>query len=373
MPPLPKAIKLAILDDYQDIAPPHFECLKPQFDITVHNDTLLPYTHPSSTPDIQAQIVARLKPYTVIASMRERTPFPADLLSKLPNLKLLLNSGSRNKGIDMDAATKLGIRVTGAEGRGRSTATPSKKARGPDSTTQHCVTLILALARNIAHDDKVVKAGGWETVLATGLAGKTLGLVGLGRLGVNVGKILHSSFGMNVIAWSSSLTQEKADDAAAGAGLPVEDEDGAKTFKAVSKEELFTTADVVSLHLVLGDRSRGVVAAPELQMMKKSALLINTSRGPLIVEEDLLAVCEAGGIRGVALDVFDTEPLGLDSRWRSQEWGSGLGGLTGGKSMVLLSPHMGYVEEDTMHAFYEEQVENCERWVRGEELRMVLA
>jgi len=272
----------------------------------------------------------------------------------------------------MEAASRLGIRVTGTRGNGRSTSSSSyheaqKRGRGPDSTTQHCIALILGLARNLAYDDKIVKEGGWQTTFATGLSGKTLGVLGLGRLGRNTAKIMHEMFGMRVIAWSSNLTQENADVIAKEVGLRVEDEDGERTFKVVSKEELFSDADVVSLHLVLGDRSRGIVSRDELSLMKKSALLINTSRGPLIKEDDLLDVLEKGGIRGAALDVFDTEPLEESSRWRSGKWG------TEGRAFVLLSPHMGYVEEEIMHAWYEEQVENVERWVNGEELRCVLA
>jgi len=173
MPPIPKTpIKLAILDDYQNIASPHFETLKPNFSITVFRDTLLPYNHPSTPQDVKQEIIERLKPFTVISSMRERTPFPRDLLKQLPNLKLLLTTGLRNAAIDMVAAKEFGIHVTGAPGKGRSTSAAAKKKRGPDSTTQHCVALILGIARGLASDDKEVKTGGWETGLATGLSGK---------------------------------------------------------------------------------------------------------------------------------------------------------------------------------------------------------
>ena len=295
--------------------------------------------------------------------MRERTPFPAELLQKLPNLKLLLTTGVRNAAIDMVAAKKLGIHVVGAPNASKAGAT---KKKGPDSTTQHAVALILGIARNIAHDDAVVKSGGWETELATGLSGKTFGTLGLGRLGVNVAKIMYLVFGMRIVAWSSSLTQEVADQKAKSAGLPVE-EDGEKTFKVVEKEELFATSDVVSLHYVLGERSRGIVSEKELSVMKKSALFVNTSRGPLVVEEALLDVLEKGKIRGAALDVFDLEPLPPNSQWRLTKWG------TDGRSHVLLSPHMGYVEEETMHNWYDEQVENIQRWHQGKELLNVLA
>jgi len=266
----------------------------------------------------------------------------------------------------MVAAKKLGIPVTGASGSGRTDSAQKGKKRGPDSTTQHCVALILGIARGLAHDDRTVKEGGWETILAFGLSGKTFGTLGLGRLGVSVAKIMYQSFGMKIVAWSSSLDQHTADRKAAEAGLPVE-EDGEKTFKVVSKEELFRTADVVSVHYVLSDRSRGIVAAEDLALMKKNALFINTSRGPLVVEDALLKVLEEGKIRGAALDVFDLEPLKVDSRWRTTKWG------TEGRSQVLLTPHMGYVEEETMANWYEEQVEIVERWHKGEELLNVLA
>ncbi|PMD14985.1 hypothetical protein NA56DRAFT_664312 [Hyaloscypha hepaticicola] len=367
MPPIPQTpIKLAILDDYQNIASPHFENLKPNFSITVFRDTLLPYNHPSTLHDVKQEIIERLKPFTVISSMRERTPFPRDLLKQLPNLKLLLTTGLRNAAIDMVAAKELGIHVTGAPGKGRSTSTTAKKKRGPDSTTQHCVALILGIARGLASDDKEVKTGGWETDLATGLSGKYFSALGLGRLGGNVAKIMYQSFGMRILAWSSSLTQEAADEKAKALGLPVEDEDG-KVFTVVSKEELFKQADVLSVHYVLSDRSRGIVGVEDLALLKPSALFVNTSRGPLVDEAPLIEVLEKGKIRGAAIDVFEIEPLPKESKWRSEAWG------TEGRSKVLLSPHMGYVEEDAMGQWYEEQAEILESWHKGEELLHVLA
>lgn len=252
--------------------------------------------------------------------------------------------------------------MTGASGNGRTDVKTAKKKKGPDSTTQHAVALILGVARNIAQDDAVVKAGGWETVLATGLSGKTFATLGLGRLGTNVAKIMSQAFGMKIVAWSSSLTQEGADEKAKSAGLPVEDEDGEKTFKVVSKDELFKTADILSVHYVLSARSRGIVGASDLALLKPSAFLINTSRGPLVDDDALYEILKAKKIRGAALDVFELEPLPVDSRWRTTEWGN----------RVLLSPHMGYVEEETMANWYEEQVEIVEKWVNGEELGNVI-
>lgn len=368
MPPVPRSpIKIAILDDYQGIAAPHFTSLAPNFEVTVFRDTLLPYNHPSTPSHVKTELENRLKPFVVISSMRERTPFPAALLEKLPNLKLLLTTGFKNASIDMAACKKLGISVTGAGGSGGNGAgVPAKKKRGPDSTTQHAVALILGIARNLARDDAEVKNGGWETGLATGLSGKVFGTAGLGRLGVNVAKIMWQAFGMRVVAWSTSLTQEVADQKAKEAGLPVE-VDGEKTFKVVGKEELFREADVLSVHYVLSERSRGIVGAEELEVMKTSALFVNTSRGPLVVEDALLKVLEEGKIRGAALDVFDLEPLPKDSKWRTTKWGED------GRSHVLLSPHMGYVEEEIMGRWYDEQVEIVDRWHKGQELLNVLA
>jgi lactate dehydrogenase-like 2-hydroxyacid dehydrogenase len=167
-----------------------------------------------------------------------------------------------------------------------------------------------------------------------GLKGKVFGTVGLGRLGMAVARIMVVAFGMRVVAWSENLTQERADEKAREAGLAVEGPDGEKTFRVVSKEELFRTADVVSVHLVLSDRSRGGIAARDLEMMKPTAIFVNTSRGPLVVEKDLLDVLEKGKIRAAALDVFELEPLPLDSRWRTTKWGQD------GRSRVLLTPHM---------------------------------
>ncbi|KAE8451417.1 hypothetical protein EG329_004046 [Mollisiaceae sp. DMI_Dod_QoI] len=369
MPPIPPGpVKLAVLDDYQGISAPYFESLKPAFDVTVFRDTLLPYDHPSTPDQVKQELVQRLKPFTVICSMRERTRFPASLLKQLTNLKLLPTTGARNAAIDMVACQELGIHVTGAVGTGRSDSTKiaGKKRKGPDSTTQHSVALILGLARGIAWDDKIVKEGGWETDLAVGLSGKVFATAGLGRLGGKVAKIMHESFGMKVLSWSSSLTQENADQKAKELGLDVEDEDGEKTFKVVSKEELFREADVLSVHYVLSDRSRGIVGKEELGWLKKSALFINTSRGPLVDEDALAALLEKGGIRGAALDVFEIEPLPADSKWRTVKWGED------GRGKVLLSPHMGYVEEETMANWYDEQVENIERWHKGETLLNVI-
>jgi lactate dehydrogenase-like 2-hydroxyacid dehydrogenase len=195
-----------------------------------------------------------------------------------------------------------------------------------------------------------------------GLAGKTFGTAGLGRLGVSVSRIMHLAFGMRVIAWSTNLTQDAADEKAKAAGLPVEDETGDKTFKVVSRDELLSKADVLSIHLVLSDRSRGLIGTSDLEKMKKSALLVNTSRGPIVNEKQLLEAGKKGVIRGIGLDVYGLEPLPKDSEWRTTEWG------LSGKSDVVMTPHMGYVEAESIGEWYQQQVENILRWQRGEAL-----
>lgn len=282
--------------------------------------------------------------------MRERTPFPSDLVAQLPNLKLLLTTGLGNTALDLVAFKQRGIPVVGTS------------SVGSVNTTEHCVAMIMAVARNVVSDDFSVKSGGWQTTAATGLAGKTFGTVGLGRLGSSVARIMHQAFGMKVIAWSDNLTQVAADEAARNLGLPIEDSDKRRTFTSVTKEELFKTADIVSTHLVLSDRSRGLISMNDLSLMKPSAVFVNTSRGPLVVEQDLLDILEGGRIRAAALDVFDLEPLSLDSKWRTTKWGED------GRSKVLLTPHVGYVEEGALASWYQQQVENIERWQKGEPL-----
>ncbi|KAI1138175.1 D-isomer-specific 2-hydroxyacid dehydrogenase-like protein [Hypoxylon sp. FL0543] len=349
-------IKIAVLDDYQRLSEPLFDRLRASgFEVTTFTDTLLPYNHPNTPQDVKEKLAKRLEPFDIISSMRERTPFPAELINRLPNLKLLLTTGPKNASISVDACKARGIPVAGTSG----------EVRNPDSTTQHCVALILALARNIPQDDAVVKAGGWQTTVATGLAGKVFGTIGLGRLGVSVSKIMHIAFGMKIVAWSTNLTQEAADEKAKAAGLPVADETGQKTFKVVSRDELFNSADVASVQLVLSDRSRGLITANDLTKLKKSAIFVNTSRGPIVVEDDLLELAKKGSIRGIALDVYEIEPLPKDSEWRTTKWGEG------GRSRVVLSPHMGYVEEETITNWYEQQVENILRWQKGQALTTV--
>lgn len=323
---------IAILDDYGGLASKHFT------NITGLKVDSFPETLDPASEDGLKALADRLKPYTIISTMRERTPFPAALQSQLPNLKLLLTTGVRNASLDIPTATSRGIVIAGTTGAkpGHPDHSAKESASAPpppgyDSTTQHTWALILSLCSRIPQDNAALRSDPkvWQSGFSLALGGKTLGLCGLGKLGANTARIGAQAFGMNVIAWSENLTQEKADAAAEGAGLP------SGTFKAVSKKELFENADVISLHYVLSPRSRGIVGTEELGMMKPSSVLINSSRGPLIDETALLKTLEQGGIRGAALDVWWKEPLPSDSPWRSYN----------GKSELVMSPHMGYVNE----------------------------
>jgi lactate dehydrogenase-like 2-hydroxyacid dehydrogenase len=347
-----KTINLAILDDYQHLGEEYFSAaLGDRVKITTFQDTLNP-----RNKDELPKLVERLKPFQAISTMRERTAFTPELLRQLPNLKFLLTTGMKNASLDLPTFTELGIQVVGTESRPTLPA-PKPKHVAPDSTTTHCWAMILGLARHIARDDRLVKEGGWQgPTLATRTQGKTIGMVGLGRLGTSVGRIAIQAFGMKVIAWSTNLTQEKADEQAKGAGLEAGD------FEVVSKEKLFKESDVVSIQLVLSDRSRGVIGKSDLELMKKSALFVNTSRGPLVDEAALLEVCEKGSISGAALDVFDLEPLAKDSKWRTTKWGED------GRADVLLSPHMGYGETQSVTNWYKDNAENLKRWLDGAEV-----
>ncbi|GAP89837.2 putative glycerate dehydrogenase [Rosellinia necatrix] len=367
--------KLAIIDDYLGTSAPHFSHIPPsKLQVTTFKDTIVPLDEAEA-----GRLVERLRPFDLISTVRERTAFPDSLLAQLPNLRVLLAMGTQFERFDLEAARRRGVAVVAAPGLGRTDGAGPPPLRhdirkgGGHPTTQHTWALLLALARNVARDDAALKAGGpapgggavaWQTGLATGLTGLTLGVVGLGRLGAAVARIAHLAWGMRVVAWSHSLTQERADEMAVQCGLPADGgPDGSKTFRAVAKAELFASADVVSLHYVLGPRSRGLVGAAELARMKPSALLVNTSRGPLVDQGALVAALERGAIRGAAMDVFDVEPLPPDSPWRRPDyWG------THGRSDVLVTPHMGYVDAGLMNAWYAETAENVERWLEGGEL-----
>ncbi|KAF1966907.1 glycerate dehydrogenase [Bimuria novae-zelandiae CBS 107.79] len=373
-------VKLAILDDYHNIAAQHFSAIdSSKLEVTTFNDTLPSYTHPQTTDADRNALIDRLRPFSALSTMRERTPLPGALLRQLPNLDVIFATGGQFETFDKATMKELGIQLVAAPGKGRTDGKGSGasarasidiKKGGGHPTTQHVWAMILALARNIAADDAVVKgkgvAAGWQTELAIGLQGKTLGLVGFGRIGALVARVGMLAWGMKIVCWSANLTQARADELADEVGVPVKGggivEEDEHTFKVVGKEELFRSADVVSLHYVLSARSRGIVGAHELGWMKPSTLLINTSRGPLVEEAALLDALRKGRIRGAALDVFDIEPLPADSPWRCEDWDEE------GKSRVLLTPHMGYVEEGTLRTWYEETAENLERYIDGKDL-----
>ncbi len=305
--------RIAILDDYQNVSleMADWSPLAGRAEITVFND------HVSKIDEI----VERLLPFDVVCVMRERTPLPRAVIECLPQLKLIASTGSRNAAVDVDAAAERGIVVahTGYDAR---------------STIEMTWALILASTRHVASENAHLRAGGWQRTIGDVLHGKTLGLLGLGNIGSEVARI-GLAFGMETIAWSQNLTSEKAQ--ACGARL-------------VSKEELFRNADIVTIHLVLSDRTRGLVGAAELQAMKRSARLINTSRGPIVDELALIEVLRERRIAGAALDVFDVEPLPADHPFRSL-------------ANVLSTPHIGYVARDQYRTFYGDTVKNITRWL----------
>ncbi len=259
--------------------------------------------------------------------MRERTAFNADILAALPNLKLLVTTGARNAAIDLEAATARGIQVCGT----RSVVYP---------TAELTWGLILALTRNIVGEDRAVRAGHWQMTLGSGLSGKTLGIVGLGRLGTMVAEV-GRIFGMNVVAWSQNI------DRAHVAGMGV---------AAVSKADLFRTSDVISVHLVLSERTRNLIGSAEFAQMKSTALFVNTSRAQIVDEEALVKTLQERRIGGVALDVFSNEPLPVDSPLRHLP-------------NLLLSPHMGYVTKEAYEIYYSDATEDIRSWRKGRLVR----
>jgi phosphoglycerate dehydrogenase-like enzyme len=306
-------IRIAILDDYQNVAleMADWSPLAGRAAITVFNDHL-------SKLD---ELVERLLPFDVVCIMRERTPLPRELIERLPRLKLIASTGSRNAAIDLDAAAERGIVVTHTRYDGR-------------STIELTWALILASVRQVATENAHLRAGGWQRTVGDGLHGKTLGVLGLGNIGSEVARI-GLAFGMEVIAWSQNLTSERAE--ACGARL-------------VSKEELFRSADILTIHLVLSSRTKGLVGAAELQVMKPSARLVNTSRGPIVDEVALIEVLRECHIAGAALDVFIIEPLPADHPFRSLD-------------NVLSTPHIGYVSRDLYRIFFGDTVTNITRWL----------
>lgn len=312
-------IRVAVLDDYQRVAEGLADWTRLDVAVDFHHDHV--------TAD--DELVRRLAPYDVLVAMRERTPFPASVLRRLPALRLLVTTGRRNASIDTVAAKELGIVVSGTESS--STGTP-----------ELTLALMHVLNRQLLTEVESVRQGGWQVGLGRELAGLTLGLVGLGRLGERVAR-LAQAYDMEVIAWSENLTAQRC----AAVGV-----------RRADKDDLFRTADVVSVHLKLGERSVGVVGARELALMKPDAYLINTSRAPIVDTDALLDVVRSGGIAGAALDVFHEEPLAVNDPLRDEP-------------RIVLTPHVGYVTRQTYELFFTQVVDAVEAWMGGSPIRLL--
>ena len=278
----------------------------------------------------EAAIAKRLGDFDVVVAMRERTPFTRALFERLPRLRLLVTTGMRNASIDLRAAADRGVVVCGTTGL-------------PSPTAELTWALILALARHVPREDRATREGRWQETLGVTLAGKTLGVIGLGQLGSRVARV-GKAFEMDVVAWSQNLTAERA--AAVGATL------------AGSRDELLARADIVTIHLVLGERTRGLLGARELALMRPTAYLVNTSRGPIVDEQALVAALRAGAIAGAGLDVYDEEPLPADHPLRRLP-------------NTVITPHLGYVTEETYRVFYPQAVEDIRGYLTGAPVRVL--
>lgn len=306
-------IRVAILDDYQGVALSlaDWSPVRDRCEVTVFRDHITD----------EDALVARLTPFQIVCVMRERTPFPASILRRLPNLRLICSTGRRNASVDQGIAAELGIEIL-------------HTGYSSNPTIEMTCALILGLVRNLVPEANSLRSGGWQQTIAGDLHGRTLGVLGLGNIGSAVARIAQA-FGMNVIAWSENLTEEKA--SAVGA-------------KLVSKDVLFSEADILTIHLVLSDRTRGLVDRDAIDRMKDAALLINSSRGPIVDEAALIDALEAGRIAGAAVDVYDIEPLPADHPFRTLP-------------NVLATPHTGYVSDDTYRVFYGDTVKNVVFWL----------
>ena len=314
-------VRIAVLDDYQGIALSigGWERLPLDSQIEAFRDHLFD----------EDALVSRLEPFDVIVAMRERTAFPRSLVLRLPNLKLLVTTGMRNASFDMSALKERGVLVCGTGGQ----ATP---------TAELSWGLIIGLVRHIAEEDRATRAGRWQTTIGPTLHGATLACLGLGNLGSQVARV-GIAFGMNVIAWSQNLTAERAEQVGV---------------RLVSKDELFAQADVLSVHLVLSDRTRGLVGRRELALMKPTAFLVNTSRGPIVEEASLIDALRERRIAGAGLDVFDREPLPPDHPFLQLD-------------NTLITPHLGYVTQETYQRFYGEAVEDILGFLSGAPVRVI--
>lgn len=313
-------MKIAVLDDYQGVAQELADWSRLPDGAEVRF-----FREPMADPDA---VAAALQPFDAIVAMRERTPFPAALLERLPRLKLLVTTGMRNASIDVEACRKRRVVVCGTR------AAPGLP------TAELTWGLILALVKRIPDEDRALRAGAWQVSLTQSVAGRTLGVVGLGKIGTVVARV-GAALGMEVVAWSPHLTDERA----AAAGV-----------RRVDKGALFAGADVVTLHLVLGPSTRGVVGAGELAAMKPGAFLVNTARAGLVDEPALVAALVARRIAGAGLDVFSVEPLPADHPVRTAPG-------------TVLTPHLGYVTRENYAVFYADAVEDVLAWARGEPVR----
>lgn len=313
--------RIAVLDDYQNVAQKmaDWSVLPKSAQVTVFND------HIADT----GKLVERLRDFEIVCVMRERTPLPRAVIDNLPKLKLIVTTGMRNFSIDVKAAHERGVMVCGTTGVGHPTA-------------ELTWALILGLMRHIHTDAQAMREGGWQTRVGRGLKGRTLGLIGLGNLGGRVARI-GVAFGMNVLAWSQNLTHGRAGEVGA---------------QFASKEEVLRQSDVVSIHLVLSERSRGLIGASDLALMKRDAYLVNTSRGPIVDEAALVEALQHNRIGGAGLDVYNVEPLPKDHPLRRLP-------------NVLLTPHVGYVTDDNYAVFYREVVEDLKGFLEGKPVRVL--
>ena len=314
-------MKLAILDDYQGVAldSADWSQVEQSADISIFDTHL-------GDADV---VVRALYGFDIIVAMRERTPFPQYVLERLPKLRLLVTTGMRNLAIDLAAARKQGIDVCGTPMLGYPAA-------------EHTWALILSLVKQVPAENLSMHRGGWQVSLSTGLQNNTLGILGLGKLGLQVARV-GLAFGMRVQAWSTNLTPEHC----AESGVVY-----------ASREELFSTSDIVTVHLVLSDRTRGLVGPPEFQMMKPTAYLVNTSRGPIVQESALVSALQGGSIAGAGLDVFDIEPLPQNHPLR-------------GLDNAVLTGHTGYGMRENYITGYRGAVEAISAWLNGEPVRLL--
>ncbi|MCY1137087.1 D-2-hydroxyacid dehydrogenase family protein [Actinoplanes sp. Pm04-4] len=319
-------MRIVVLDDYQRVAREYGDFGSvPGAEVEVRHEHL----------DGQDALVAALRGADVVVAMRERTAFPAEVFERLPELKLLVTTGMANAAVDFDAAVAHGVTICGTSMYGNTKSS---------NTAELTWALILACRRHVVAEDKALRDGRWQTTVGTDLAGSTLGVLGLGRMGTQVARI-GQAFDMRVIAWSQNLTAERA--AEAGATL-------------VSKDEFFAQSDVLTVHLKLSERSTGLIGKAELAAMKPSAVLVNTSRGPIVDESALVAALTAGTIAGAGLDVYNTEPLPLGNPLR-------------GAPHTVLLPHLGYVTEGSLRGMYEQVVEDIAAWQAGAPVRVLAA